>query len=113
MQKDSLKFFLPDTAYELRAGGKEFHNCVYRYAKEASNAMCHIAFMADDKGKLVACLEIREDKLVQAKLKYNNPVFNDMNINNAIIDWCKRSGLEIATTDIMLKSDNAIEKATA
>ena len=113
MQKDSLKFFLPDTAYELRAGGKEFHNCVYRYAKEASNAMCCIAFMADDKGKLVACLEIREGKLVQAKLKYNNPVFNDININNAIIDWCKKSGLEIATTDIMLKSDNAIEKATA
>ena len=100
MQKDSLKFFLPDTAWQLRDGGREFNNCVYTYAKRVKDGECQIAFMSDDKGKLVACLEIRGDKLVQAKLKFNRPVKQDDEVQQEIIKWCKVKKIKIKTSDI-------------
>ena len=100
MQKDSLKFFLPDTAWQLRDGGREFSNCVYTYAKRVKDGECQIAFMSDDKGKLVACLEIRGDKLVQAKLKFNRPVKQDDEVQQEIIKWCKVKKIKIKTDDV-------------
>ena len=100
MQKDSLKFFLPDTAWQLRDGGREFNNCVYTYAKRVKDGECQIAFMADDKGKLVACLEIRGDRLVQAKLKFNRPVKQDDEVQQEIIKWCKVKKIKIKTDDV-------------
>lgn len=96
MQMDQVKFFLPQHSRELIAGSRIFHNCVRTYANRVLDRKCQIVFMTDDRGKLVACLEIRGDKLVQAKLKFNKPVATDSAVNGAVVDWCNRVGLKLA-----------------
>lgn len=100
MQMDQVKFFLPTRNAELQAGSLEFHNCVKTYAERVHAGKCQIVYMTDDRGKLTACLEVREGKLVQAKLKFNKPVSLDSAVNGAVVDWCERVGLEVATYDV-------------
>ena len=56
--------------------------------------------MTDDNGLMRACLEVRDNALVQAKLKFNKPVSEDAAINSAIRDWCRMTGLAIKTADV-------------
>lgn len=100
MQMDQVKFYLPTNSKQLVKGSEIFHNCVRTYADRVLTNICQIAYMTDDRGKLVACLEVRGNKLVQAKLKYNKPVRQDAAVNGAIVDWCQRVGLTINTSDV-------------
>lgn len=100
MQMDLVKFYLPNHSKELAHGGELFHNCVHTYSNSVRKGDCQIVFMTDDKGKLAACLEVRNNKLVQAKLKFNKPVLQNSAANGAIVDWCRKTGLEIATSDV-------------
>lgn len=100
MQKDSIRFFLPDKSTELSTAGKELHNCVGTYVMDMAANKLQIVLVADDNGKLVACLEIKNDTLVQAKLKFNQPVAKDAKINAEVIDWAKNAGIYINTDDV-------------
>ena len=99
-QMDMVKFFLPTRNAELQRGSREFHNCVRTYADSVHRGECQIVYMTDDAGTLTACLEIRGDSLVQAKLRFNKPVHQDSAVNGAVIDWCARVGLRVATQDV-------------
>ena len=46
--------------------------------------------MADDQGKLAACLEIKDKDLVQAKLDRNRPVRSNAELNAEILTWAKK-----------------------
>lgn len=100
MQMGLVKFFLPNTSKELKIGGEIFHNCVGTYSQRVKMGECQIAFMTNDNGKLIACLEIRGNRLVQAKLKFNHPVYQNGAINGAVLDWCEKTGLKVATQDV-------------
>lgn len=100
MQEGQLKFFMPDTHWKLRDYGKEFHNCVETYAQRVLEGRCGIVIMTDDKGLLAACLEVKDKELVQAKLKYNKPVYENEEINKAVLKWCKNAGLIVCTKDV-------------
>ena len=102
MQLDSgsLKTFLPKHSHELDRASAEFHNCVKTYSRRVLAKECNIILMTDDKGKLLACLEVRDSALVQAKLRYNKPVALDGAVNSAVYDWCQRAGLEVKTQDV-------------
>ena len=100
MQMDMVKFYLPNHSNELKRGSDIFHNCVRTYSRQVLKKQCQIVYMTDDDGRLMACLEIRENRLVQAKLKYNKPVSNDSAVNGAVVDWCKKTGLKIDTYDV-------------
>lgn len=107
MQKDRLKFFLPETAHELRMVGNKLHNCVGSYAERALAGTCTIVAMTDDEGKLLVCIEIREGTIWQAKLNQNRPVSNNAELNAAVLDWAKKAKLKVATSDInTAKTDN-------
>lgn len=105
MQADQVKFYLPEHSSELMKGGKLMHNCVGTYGRRVANGECNIVYMTDDNGKLTACLEVRDNSLVQAKLKYNKPVSLDPVINDAIIDWCKKAKLTVDTEDVNTHTD--------
>lgn len=100
MQKNSIRFFLPEKSTELSMAGKELHNCVGTYSKDMAANKLQIVLVADDNGKLVACLEIKHDILVQAKLKCNQPVAKDAKINAEVVDWAEKAGIEINTDDV-------------
>lgn len=109
MQKDRLKFFMPDTAFQLRDVGKAMHNCVGSYAKKVLDRTCGIVVMTDDKGTMLACLEVSSDggrsRLMQAKLKNNRAVRLDTAINDAVAEWCRAAGVDMATSDIELPEE--------
>lgn len=100
MQMDMVKFYLPNHSNELKHGSDVFHNCVRTYSRRVLEKQCQIVYMTDDNGKLTACLEIRGNELVQAKLKYNRPVSGDSAVNGAVVDWCRKVGLRIKTYDV-------------
>lgn len=102
MQLDNgyLRFFVPQHSHDLDNASKIFHNCVRTYSDRVRRQECQIVLMTDDTGLMKACLEIRGDALVQAKLKFNRPVSEDAGVNGAIREWCRSAGLVIRTTDV-------------
>lgn len=102
MQLDNgmLKTFLPKHSHDLDHASAIFHNCVRTYSEKVLNKELNIVLMTDDTGRMLACLEVRDGALVQAKLRYNKPVKMDGATNSAIVDWCRKAGLEIRTPDV-------------
>ena len=102
MQTDRLKFFLPKESLELLTAGHELHNCVASYGKNMKDNNLWIVLVADDKGKLAACLEINNKELVQAEIGRNKKVSSDPELNAAIFAWAKATGIKIKTSDVKL-----------
>lgn len=100
MQTEKLKFFLPKESMDLFHAGKSLHNCVGSYGKAVADQQKWIVLVADDKGKLTACLEIRENKLVQAKLDSNAAVSKNPALNAEVVAWAKAAGITIKTNDV-------------
>ncbi len=113
MQKDQMKFFLPETYYQLRAAGKELHNCVGgEYPARMKKGNCCIVLVADDNGKLKICIELVKDEIVQAKLINNKPVRENPTLNKMMNTWAKEKKLVIATNDIeIIKEKRKLRKA--
>ena len=94
------KFFLPETNKDLIYTSKLMHNCVRTYTDSIQSQHCNIVYYTDDTGKLLACVEVRGEAVVQAKLKYNKHVAEDPAVNQAIVDWARKVGLAIKTNDV-------------
>lgn len=115
---DCMRFYLPTHTRELRAAGEELHNCVGGYGNRILRNKCNVVFMTDNSGRLIACLEVTNGRLIQAKLKFNRPVSKDARANGAVIDWCRAAGIEIVTHDVRelrlpMVIDEGAEKVTA
>lgn len=102
MQVDSglLRAFVPRHSSQLIEASNTLHNCVRTYDRRVLTKQCSIVLMTDDLGRLRACLEVKDNALVQAKLKFNAPVRDDAAINGAVLDWCRKAGLTIRTDDV-------------
>lgn len=105
MQTDRLKFFMPKESLELLEAGHTLHNCVASYGQAMKDNSKWIVLVADDKGKLAVCLEIKGNELIQAKTNSNKSVSGDKELNRAVIAWAKEANLEIKTKDIYLKDE--------
>lgn len=100
MQKDKIRFFLPNDSYELKDAGTELHNCVGGYTDKINKGTSCVVLVSDDKGKLVVCIELHQNKLVQAKLACNEPVFTNTKLQAEVLDWCKKCSIAICTSDV-------------
>lgn len=71
---DGFKFIYPRSTEEIKDEAKQQHNCVATYINRVLNEDCHIMFMRpiEDTTHSYITLEIRNNKIVQAKRKYNN-----------------------------------------
>ena len=102
MQKDHLRFFLPETYHQLHDAGTELNNCVGGpYPEQMKNGECCIVLVADDIGKLKVCIEIRKDTIKQAKLFGNAPLWKDKRLLQAVRDWADAVGLKCGTDDLV------------
>lgn len=114
MQKDKIKFFLPNDSYELKDAGTELHNCVGGYTDKINKGTSCVVLVSDDKGKLVVCIELQQNKLIQAKLACNEPVFANARLQAEVLDWCKKCSIAICTSDVKQpESDPSGNRATA
>ena len=113
MQRDRLSFFLPKESMELLEAGQALHNCVASYGKAMGSKDLWIVLVADDNGRLAACLEIKKDKLVQAKLDCNKPVHANPALNAEVLAWAEAAGVKIATKDVRLPADGKAPAAAA
>ena len=70
---DGFKFIYPRTTDDIKKEAKNQHNCVATYINRVLSENCHIMFMRpiDDIDHSYITLEIRNNKIVQAKRKYN------------------------------------------
>lgn len=100
MQKDKLKFFLPGESIELLEAGAELHNCVASYGQAMKDNTKWVVLVANNKGKLAACLEVQGKELVQAKVTGNKPVANDAKLNAEVLAWAEEARLGIKTDDV-------------
>lgn len=106
MQRDRLKFFMPETAYALKDAGIKMHNCVGTYDEKVLDGLCVIVVVADDRGKMKACLEVSHNTIIQAKDYENKPVARWPKLNKNILDWAKDAKLKINTLDIDSRSSD-------
>lgn len=113
MQTNRLKFFLPKESFELLEAGEELHNCVASYGKDVKDNAKWIVLIADDKGKLAACLEVKGRQLLQAKIDRNKPVSVDEKLNAEIIAWAEKANLEVKTHDVKKPVEASAEAAAA
>ena len=105
MQKDRLKFFLPGESIELLEAGAKLHNCVASYGQAMKDNTKWVVLVADDKGKLAACLEVEGKQLVQAKVDKNKPVSDDAKLNAEVLAWALGAKLEIKTNDLKVLTE--------
>lgn len=89
---DGYSFNLIENGKDLRNFADEMHNCVRSYGKQIINNNCNILRVKDKNGKAVACLEVREKKLVQAKGVCNASL--DGLVKDAVKKWVVICGLE-------------------
>ena len=73
------------TIYEMKAIGDQMNICVGSYMEYQFNNRLEIAVVEDSENNYVACLEILNQELVQAKLKYNSPLYNNTTIQNIVL----------------------------
>ncbi|WP_049755863.1 PcfJ domain-containing protein [Desulforamulus reducens] len=111
MQNEKLKFFLPKESMELLKAGVELHNCVASYSRAMQDNSKWVVLVANDKGKLVACLEVQGRRLIQAKIDKNKPVSSDNKLNAEVISWAKEANLEIKTNDLKVQTESATSVA--
>ena len=110
MQLDQVRFFLPDQAKTLYAAGSLLHNCVGSYAERMRCGETHIVLMTNDRGRLVACIEVAKGEIRQAKLDRNDPVSKEAEINAKIIEWAKAVGIEYKDCSDIQESDTVLEQ---
>lgn len=111
MQRDRLKFFLPKESIQLLEAGHRLHNCVGSYWEDMHKNRLQIVLVADNIGKLIACLEIKGKTIVQARLDRNVEVKKNPEVNQAILEWARKAQLTIKTSDIEIPGESEKEVA--
>ena len=89
---------------ELKFWATSLNNCAAGYAKRI-NGKEQLVGISDDRGKPVALLEIRSNKLIQAKLFDNRRVRNTKDVNKTVLEFAERCGLKISTNDVLIPGE--------
>jgi len=89
---------------ELKFWATSLNNCAAGYAKRI-NGKEQLVGISDDRGKPVALLEIRSNKLIQAKLFDNRWVRNNKDVNKIVLEFAERCGLKISTNDVLIPGE--------
>lgn len=87
---DDYKFIYPTTTQDIKDEAMQQNNCVASYIKKVIDGQCHILFMRkkDDLDHSLVTIEVRDNKIVQAKGKFNRDVTNEE--LEAINKWNKK-----------------------
>lgn len=69
-------FIYPKCTQDIKDESVQMNNCVSSYIKNVIDEQCHILFLRykDSQDKSLVTIEVRNNKIVQALQKYNNPL---------------------------------------
>ena len=97
---------------ELKFWALSLSNCAAGFAQRI-NKRRQLVGISDDRGKPVALLEITGTYIRQAKLFDNDPVYYNQKINNVVLEFAERCGLEIKTNDVKKNDETTEQTVTA
>jgi hypothetical protein len=98
----------PYTASELAYVGTEMKHCVASYTKRFYYRNIDIALLTNKDGAYLVCLEIKDNKVVQAKMKFNQPVRANDQYHSLVMDFIALNGFKVATSDIDIKNTDRV-----
>jgi hypothetical protein len=97
-EREGHYFKLPESTTDLKVVGAKMSICVGGYGSSAFNKHCTIVFMNNKANNTVVCLEVRNNELVQAKMKCNALPTKDLSL--IIRSWAREHGISITTRDL-------------
>ena len=88
-------FIYPDSTQDIKDEAVQQNNCVASYIDKVIDGKCHIMFLRkrETPDKSLVTIEIRNNQIVQALRRFNNPVTEKD--QEAIDAWNKKFGKEI------------------
>lgn len=98
---DDLQIVGTKTYKDIRDCGNEMHICVASYWGALKSGK-HEIYYVKRGDKFIACLEVQDGILVQAKLRANRPVANNPDIYEIICQWTVDNDLQVKTYDMVL-----------
>lgn len=100
-------FYTPSETHQLNVISKALHNCVKTYADKAVAQECVIVGVRQGS-KIIACIELQNNKVVQAKREYNRPVYGDVRLCAAVLNWAQQHNLRVKTDDLRPATQRAV-----
>jgi hypothetical protein len=82
-------FIYPNCTQDIKTEAASQNNCVASYIQRVIDGECHILFLRkkDSQDKSLVTIEVRDNVIVQAKQKFNDPVTSEQ--QEAIDKWNK------------------------
>lgn len=93
------------TNYELYNIGKTMHICVGSYSNYVKKRLLSIYTLQDNNEKPIVCIEVRDDKVMQCKMKFNKPVYENQELLKYINKWMDKNKLESCSYDLHTSDD--------
>jgi hypothetical protein len=108
----TYRFELAKDTHQLIDVGELLNICVGSYGSDAVKKICTIVLMYEElKNEPIACIELRNDTIVQAKLAYNERP--DLTLSAVIKHWANECGINIRTNDIQNESKSSMMRRVA
>lgn len=89
----------PHTAYELIEVGAKMRHCVASYASKFYYRQVEIVLLTNENSDYLACIEIRGDRAVQAKLTHNRPLYSNPKYLGAVMLFISENNIIMASQD--------------
>ena len=93
------------TNHELYNIGKTMHICVGSYSNYVKKRLLSIYTLQDSNGKPIVCIEVRDNKVMQCKMKFNKPVYENQELLKYINKWMDKNKLESCSYDLHTSDD--------
>ncbi len=76
---EGYSFIYPESTQDIKDEAVQQNNCVASYIKRVIEGDCHILFMRkkDSPEKSWVTIEVRNNKIVQARRRFNDPISDD------------------------------------
>lgn len=109
---DDLNITVAKNPLELKEIGNNLNICVGSYSDSVHNGNCNILILRNKDKQDLCCIEVKGDKIVQAKLKRNNRLSSNSILQQFVLDYSKKVNLKIDTRDIENELSKNINYAT-
>lgn len=97
---DGFSFTIPTESIDLLIAGQALRNCIGTYDRRMLNKSCYVVLVKNEAGNILAGIEVVESRIVQAEISHHTPLYKNKELNQAVIEWSKRTSLCISTQKI-------------
>lgn len=101
-----LEFYTPECTHQLNAISAALHNCVKSYGDRAVKNQCIIVGVRTGS-TILACIEVQQGTLIQAKLLQNKSASSDARMNRIIYGWAQKHHLALCS-DLQMPEQKAV-----